>query len=146
MHFSFSYGKWTGRSRRSNSCSESCKFHSKKLLKRYNYINKYWNCNISATIREETRDSTHSTDNTHSMFNFIHCTFLNNFSEVFPEQFGFRKQITVENAVFPLNGNTVTVLNQWKQIEDIFVIWTTHLTVSTTKFSQVKRSIVTHVE
>jgi hypothetical protein len=33
-----------------------------------------------------------------------------------PEQFGFRKGITIEQAVFTLTNNILTALNQYKQM------------------------------
>jgi hypothetical protein len=37
-----------------------------------------------------------------------------------PEKFGFRKGISIEKAVFTLTYNILTLINQQKQIGDIF--------------------------
>jgi hypothetical protein len=36
------------------------------------------------------------------------------------EQFGFRKDISIENAIFTLTNNVLTELNQWHQEGGIF--------------------------
>jgi hypothetical protein len=37
-----------------------------------------------------------------------------------PEQFGFRKGISTQQAIFTLTDNILTALNQWEQVRGIF--------------------------
>jgi hypothetical protein len=51
-----------------------------------------------------------------------------------PEQFGFRKDITIEKAIFTLTNSILNALDQRNQIEGVFFILLKPLIVLIMKF------------